>query len=214
MMLTPLPADYDLDSVFNSSALEIRNIKISNMNDWLRQGYVAGGIYTFDQDNGMLGLFFRTNKWIDNFLKQNTGNASLALSKALYHIEQTQAKLLRSVGRGANGGDEHRELSRLGAMFLKKQGKQWKFEERFNRKRVDIISTDHEWVIECGDTQARPVVEHLYGGDDHTERCNMVGIIPFQDASVDFHMYVFKRGSAWDEKWAKSIFWREDISVR
>lgn len=120
---------------------------------------------------------------------------------------------MRGIKGRARGGDWHVDLSKIGAMFLRSQGKDYQFEQWFNRKRVDILSTDHDWVIECGDTQARPIIEHLYGGDDHEHRCNKVAIIPFQSDYHNFFMYVFMRGSAWDEQQARSIFWREDIRL-
>jgi hypothetical protein len=196
-----------LEGIFHSSDNPRRQISTSKMQEWLDGGFIAVCRHNVNQSTGQLGLYFKTQHWLESCMEQKPPMLT-------YHISQTQARVLRWAKGRAHGGDEHVLLSKIGAMFLRSQGKSYQFEQWFNRKRVDILSIDHEWVVECGDTQARSIIEHLYGGDDHEDRCNKVAIIPFQPDFPNFFMYIFTRGPAWDEVQAKSIFWREDISTR
>lgn len=67
-------------------------------------------------------------------------------------------------------------------------------EFRLNGKRVDITTTCHTWIIECGDTSPRPIMRHLRQG------VNFVGVIPFQNNITYLDAVVFSRSTNWNDK--------------
>jgi hypothetical protein len=96
-----------------------------------------------------------------------------------------------------NGGSAvHRQLCRVAAAYLLDLNKKPITEQRYNGKRVDLISDDKKWIIECGDTDAKPILEHLYN------TCQYFAVYPFGSKSL----YVFERGTKWDNEAIKRLF--------
>jgi hypothetical protein len=75
------------------------------------------------------------------------------------------------------------------------------FEKPANGRLVDVASEDWEWIIECGNTNPDPVLEHLL----HT--CRHFAVLPFQYPESEFPLllYVFERGPNWDDNKIKAI---------
>lgn len=116
------------------------------------------------------------------------------------HINTLFFRLKESVGGYARGGQEHQALSHIAALFLRDRGKEVQFEYPYNGRRCDVVSTDFEWVIECGDTYIDTVLEHLDG------ECNYYCILPFQEVlDGKLFMYVFRRGSAWTKTTRREV---------
>ncbi len=92
----------------------------------------------------------------------------------------------------ANGSEDHKSLMTAGMLFLKSIDIEPSHEKTLNGYRVDV--TGGNWVIECGDTNAPPVIHHLRSGIDH------VGILPYQPIEDLISLYVFERGNNWSIK--------------
>jgi len=90
----------------------------------------------------------------------------------------------------AHGGVEHRWLGYLAAAFLLDKGKQVLSEQFRNGSRIDILSSDNEFYIECGDTNPAPMLEHL------SENCIYFCVFPFCTFEDNF-FYIFERGENW-----------------
>lgn len=104
------------------------------------------------------------------------------------------------------GSDAHQRLCLLAAAYLISLGKQPVPEQRVNGKRVDLITSDNEWIIECGDTDARPLLKHLYS------TCEHFAVFPF-DTEPQF-LVVFERGTGWNQDVIRELMERpENIGV-
>lgn len=103
------------------------------------------------------------------------------------------------------GGDEHQLIANIASLFLHDLGKEVLYETRFNSRRVDLVASDYSCIIECGDTNAPPIVDHLYEGETR-QPCSFVGVMPFQELNAPF-IYIFKRGVNWDDLAAEDIYY-------
>lgn len=112
---------------------------------------------------------------------------TLPITDAALMVSEKAANLTST-----RGGDWHYELVVLAAAYLISMGKQVYCEEWANGKRVDLITQDKEWIIECGDTDAKPIREHL----EYT--CLYFAVLPFQSGEPT--LYVFERGPNWDRR--------------
>jgi len=103
--------------------------------------------------------------------------------------------LLRGYFYEAGGQFHHKVLVLLATALLIDHGYQVELERWRNGKKVDVVSTDNHWIIECGDTSPEPVIDHLY------HSCDKFGVLPYQELeSGSIEMFVFERGQNWSEQ--------------
>lgn len=104
------------------------------------------------------------------------------------------------------GGTFHQQLGALAAAIMRTEGFTPQFEKFANGRRVDLISDDERWIIECGDTNASPIITHLF------RTCERFSVLPFQsypDHNATVCLYTFVRGANWDDDtaWLISSGW-------
>lgn len=91
------------------------------------------------------------------------------------------------------GGRVHTMLCWSAAAWLMDQKYQVLAEQRYNGRRVDLITSCHTWLIECGDTSPQPIPKHLLRGVQY------IGIVPFQESDLaSLEMFIFSKGDGWD----------------
>lgn len=92
------------------------------------------------------------------------------------------------------GGRAHTLLCWSAAAWLIDQKYQVLAEQRYNGRRVDLITPCHTWLIECGDTSPQPIPKHLLRGVQY------IGIVPFQESDpANLEMLVFSKGDSWNK---------------
>lgn len=96
------------------------------------------------------------------------------------------------------GGEDHQRLNLIAAAYLIDQGHIPIPEQWANGKRVDLLTQDQKWIIECGDTDAAPIYKHLY------YTCQFFGVLPYPVQSPI--LFVFERGAKWNQRKAQAYF--------
>jgi len=132
-----------------------------------------------------------------------TGPEVEAVSNQLATVGDPMARLCMEAPIG--GGRDHGLLGALATAFLLDIGKHPAYERAINGKRVDVYSCDREWLIECGDTDANVILDHL------ASDCRHFAVMPFQElpepggrACRPF-MWVFERGPEWRDATVKRM---------
>lgn len=101
-------------------------------------------------------------------------------------------RLLTAKGAfNGTGGKGNHGLAAYAIAFLLGIGKEVVCEFQWNGRRVDVVSKDMEWFIECGDTNGEPIPYHLMG------ECAHVAVLPYGGTHDDI-MWVFERGGNWN----------------
>lgn len=93
-----------------------------------------------------------------------------------------------------NSSEDHRRLQSIAACFIHECGLEVQFEQWHNGKRVDVASVDGKMLIECGDTTAHVIPEHLL------RTCDTFYVLPFMDDWGDPYMFCFTKGEGWDRQ--------------
>lgn len=120
-------------------------------------------------------------------------------------IRQHDTEGLKSYKRQVlrvHGGDSHHDLAMLAYYWLIDTGHTPKCEQAVNGHRVDVVSDDLSILIECGNTDAVPVIEHLH------KPAAKVCVVPFQglhETQGAPFMYVFERGDGFAAAYQKHV---------
>lgn len=169
--------DIHPEDIFHSSGFSLRHIDVREVNQWRAEDLITVYYLTVDGPNAQ--------KLHDSEIKATHGDYAALLS------------LPCETGRLSvvHGGSWHCKMAAYAEAFLHDLGKEVLFEQWANGHRVDVISTDQEWIIECGDTSPKPLLEHLL------RTCKRFAVLPFQQSTeFPFILYVFEQGPAWDDK--------------
>lgn len=164
----------NLVDIFHSSGDARREINYGYLPEMLKSGEIA----------------CRTIRFMDNeIIKSFSGLDQLSIDS-----------LLASKGAyNSTGGKGNHGLAAYAIAFLLEIGKEVQCEWHQNGRRVDVISKDKEWFIECGDTNGEPVPYHLM------DECKYFAVLPYGCIQNDT-MWIFERGSNWN---AEAILQRD-----
>lgn len=182
--------------VFCSSEHELRSVDLGGIDHLVSSGFINCQRYNLRMQN-RVGLYMHLYSRLDS------SSLPHLTSALMHHLDRTMAALNRQMKR-SGGGLAHKTLATIATLFLQDRGKSVLHEERCNGRRVDVVSTDYEWLIECGDTNGEPIVKHL-NATHGARNCNYVCVLPFQEFIDGVTMYVFTRGSNWSDEEAQRI---------
>jgi hypothetical protein len=197
----------DYFDIFRSSGNGIRRVEIDDIEDWINSGLLS--LTTIQLiPRGRVALYTRA-LWraVTNAPHARPADADADYCNQLdKHLTNLRWKMERKCG-SVGGGAGHQILANVASLFLQDMGKRVTNETWANGRRVDVAATDWSWIIECGDTNARPIMDHLYQVPE-AGRAERVAIIPFQDdmSLKAIEMHVFRRGPQWTDEKIKEMF--------
>lgn len=189
--------------VFHSSGFPRRQVELGRIEDWVDSEFLSMQRVAISNSR-RIRLYLTIEKRLAQFHKIEISDLKSSDFMMIEHLSSTTARLFGNLGR-VGGGSEHQLIANIASLFLLDLGKEVLTEVKFNSRRVDLLAADYSCVIECGDTNAPPIVDHLYDGNNGMP-CSFVGVMPFQDLIDDPFMYVFKRGVNWNESAARDIY--------